>query len=94
MYEPNLPKINSIYENIEIKTPEINIESLEYENTVLKEMAEDIKESQSKLENKLDIMIEENKKSDKSNSKIAMWTLFIAILTLVATLAGIIIQLI
>ena len=94
MYEPNLPKIHSIFENIEIKTPEINIESLEYENTVLKEMAEDIKESQSKLESKLDIMIEENKKSDKANSKIAKWTLIVAVLTLGATLAGIIIQLI
>ena len=57
-------------------------------------MAEDIKESQSKLESKLDIMIEENKKSDKANSKIAKWTLIVAVLTLGATLAGIIIQLI
>ncbi len=94
MYKPNLPKVHSIYENIEIKRPEINIEPLEYEKTLLKEMAEDIKESQSKLESKIDIMIEENKKSDKANSKIAKWTLFIAILTLGATLAGIIIQLI
>lgn len=92
MYEPNLPKIDSLLSNI--KTPEINVEPLEYEDSIFKDMANDIISSQSRLEEKLDLMIAENKKSDKANSKISMWTLFIAILTLVATLAGIIIQLI
>lgn len=92
MYEPNLPNLSSVCDSIKPNIPDIK--PLDYEDTLFKEMAEDIKESQSKLESKLDIMIEENKKSDKANSKIAKWTLIVAVLTLCATLAGIIIQLI
>lgn len=91
MFEPNLPNINSLLSNI--KTPEINVKPLEYEDSIFKDMANDIIFSQSRLEEKLDLMIEENKKSDKANSKIAKWTLFIALLTLGATIAGVIIQL-
>ena len=92
MFEPNLPNLSSIYDSIKPNIPDIK--PLDYEDTLFKEMAEDIKESQSKLEYKLDIMIKENKKSDKANSILAMWTLFVALLTLIATIAGIIIQLI
>lgn len=91
MFEPNLPNINSLLSNI--KTPEINVDPLEYEDSIFKDMANDIISSQSRLEEKLDLMIEENKKSDKANSKIAKWTLIVALLTLGATLAGVIIQL-
>lgn len=66
-----------------------SIPALEYEDTLFKEMADDIKLSQKQLGNKIDVMIEENAKSDKSSSRIAVWTLIIAILTLIATIAGI-----
>ena len=80
--------LNDMLKNI----PEVDIPVIEYKDTFFKEMAEDIKQSQEKVESKIDIMIEESKKSDKANSKIAKWTLVVSILTLIATILGIIIQ--
>lgn len=92
MYEPNIPNFNNfLSENIKVEIP--NIEPIEYEDTLLKDMANDIISSQLNLENKIDMMIEENKKSGKANSKIALWTLIVALLTLVATVIGVVIQL-
>lgn len=92
MYEPNIPNFNNfLSENIKVEIP--NIEPIEYEDTLLKDMANDIISSQLNLENKIDMMIEENKKSGKANSKIALWTLIVALLTLIATVIGVVIQL-
>lgn len=66
--------------------------SFEYQNTIFKEMADDIKQSQAKIENKLDSMIVENSKSEKENKSFAILTLIIAILTLITTIIGVLIQ--
>lgn len=69
------------------KPPEIN--PIDYEDTIFKDMANDIISSQSQIENKLDNMVQENEKSSKTSFKIALWTLILAILTLIATIVGI-----
>lgn len=65
------------------------IKPIDYEDTIFKDMANDIISSQSQIENKLDNMVQENKKSSKTSFKIALWTLILAILTLIATIVGI-----
>ena len=91
MFNSNFPDVDNIWKNNVIQPP--HIPNIEYEETIFKEMANDIKESQSNIENKIDLIIEESKKSDKANSKIVKWTLTVAVLTLIITIAGVIIQL-
>ena len=66
-------------------------EPMEYEDTYFKSMADDIKGEQNQLREQVNILIEENRKSDRFNSKIAIATLTVALLTLFATIAGIVV---
>lgn len=79
------PKFNN-FDYPKIEPPKF--ETVTYEDTMLKDMANDIVASQSKIEDKLDNMIDENKKSGKTSFKFALWTLLIALLTLIATIVG------
>lgn len=68
--------------------PDFEVEPFDYEDTIFKDMAEDIKKSQKSTEDKIDALIEEERKSSKFNKRIAISTLIIAVLTLVATIIG------
>lgn len=67
------------------------IEYTEYEDTIFKEMAEDIKSSQKTTDAKIEQLINENRKANKSATIIATITLVVGILTLIATIIGILI---
>lgn len=64
-----------------------------YEDTFFKDLADDIKQSQQSIENKLDNIISENQKSEKSSNTINMVILIVGVLTLIATIIGVIVQL-
>lgn len=69
------------------KSADFNFESpepMEYEDTYFKTMADDIKGEQNQLREQVNILIEENR-------KIAIATLTVALLTLFATIAGIVV---
>lgn len=90
-YTPNLPD-TSIFDKIPKEVFEPQIEPLEYEDTIFKDLADDIKQSQEQINKKLDTMMNENAKSEKKTNKIAIITLIISILTLIATIVSIVIQ--
>lgn len=66
-------------------------EPMEYEDTFLKDMVNAIISSQKQIETKIDNMALEAAKSGKKSAHIAFWTLIIAVLTLIATVAGVVI---
>lgn len=66
----------------------------EYEDTFFKDLADDIKQSQKETNDKIEILIQSEKESSSFNTKITIATLIVSILTLIATIAGIIINLI
>jgi len=90
-YTPNFPD-TSIFDKISKETFDPQNEPLEYEDTIFKDLANDIKQSQEQINKKFDTMIIENAKSEKKTNKIAVITLIVGILTLIATIAGIAIQ--
>lgn len=65
---------------------------LEYEDTIFKVLADDIKQSQNEINIKLDSLISENSKSEKKSRIINIFTLIIAILTLLTTIIGSLVQ--
>lgn len=72
-----------------IEIPKIEINPLNYEDSLFKEMADDIKQSNKEIDDKLDKLIQENKKSSKTSTI----TLIVGILTLLATVVGVLVQL-
>lgn len=64
-----------------------------YKDTFFKDLADDIKQSQQSIENKLDNIISENQKSEKSSKTINIIVLIVGILTLIATIVGVVVQL-
>lgn len=64
-----------------------------YEDTFFKDLADDIKQSQQSIENKLDNIISENQKSEKSSKTINIVILIVGVLTLIATIVGVVVQL-
>ncbi|MDD3747612.1 MAG: hypothetical protein PHD70_14210 [Anaerostipes sp.] len=86
----NIPDLKLNIPNIEF--PDMEIPETHYEDTFFSDMAEDIKSSQDKTTEQLNILIDENRKSEKSNRRIVIATLVISILTLIATVVGIVIQ--
>lgn len=95
-YQPNFPDVDFLKSSIEQSQKAMeefkNLQQpLEYENTFFKDLADDIKQSQEKINQKLDTMIAENSKSDRKSNRVAIITLFVGILTLIATVVGIVI---
>ena len=72
-----------------IEIPEIEINPVNYEDSLFKEMADDIKQYNKEIDDKLDKLIQENKKSSKTSTI----TLIVGILTLLATVVGVLAQL-
>lgn len=96
-YQPNFPDADFLKSSIEqsqkaMEKFENMQQPLEYEDTFFKDLADDIKQSQEKINQKLDTMIAESSKSDRKSNKVATITLVVGILTLVATVVGIVIQ--
>lgn len=90
-YQPNFPD-TSWLDKIPKQVPESIIEPLEYEDTIFKDLADDIEQSQEQINKKLDAIMIENAKSERKTNKIATITLIVGILTLIATIIGIVIQ--
>lgn len=76
------------------KPPEVSKERLNYEDSLFSDMAEDIKAVQLETNRQLQLLIEENRKSEKFTRKVIVGTLIVAILTLAATICGVIVQLV
>lgn len=95
-YVPNFPNSKSFINNEKIKKAiNDNIQNqplLEYEDTIFKVLADDIKQSQNEINIKLDSLISENSKSEKKSRIINIFTLIIAILTLLTTIIGSLVQ--
>lgn len=81
----------SIFEMHELEPipPELSKERIDYEDTVLKDFAEEIKAVQLETNKQLALLIEENRKSDLISRRYLKATLIIAALTLIATVVGI-----
>ena len=69
----------------EIELPDIDLDPPEYEDTLLKDLAEDIKAPQQELSGKLDVFIQESRESSARTLGVAVATLVVAVLTLAAT---------
>lgn len=98
-YQPNFPDLDFLKSSIEQsqKTMEEfeNLQQpLEYEDTFFKDLADDIKQSQEQINQKLDTMITESSKSDRKSNRVAIITLVVGILTLISTVVGIVMQLV
>ena len=94
-YQPNFPDLDFLKSSIEQsqKTMEEfeNLQQpLKYEDTFFKDLADDIKQSQEQINQKLDTMIAESSKSDRKSNRVAIITLVVGILTLIATVVGIV----
>ncbi|WP_069987190.1 hypothetical protein [Massilioclostridium coli] len=82
-----------LYNPIHLQFPEIEMpEPCEYEDTYFKDMADDIKNTQEETNKIISQLVEDSKKTDAINRKIAIATLVISILTLIATIVGIIVS--
>lgn len=97
-FQPNFPNIDdflktSIEHSRSVMEEFENQQPLEYEDTIFKDLANDIKQSQEQINQKLDTMIAENAKSGRKSNSVAIITLIVGILTLIATVVGILIQL-
>lgn len=98
-FQPNFPSVDDFLKtSIEqsrsfIEELENAQQPLEYEDTIFKDLANDIKQSQEQINQKLDTMIAENAKSGRKSNNVAIITLVVGILTLIATVVGILIQL-
>lgn len=95
-YVPNFPN-NRLFMNDKKFKESINGNiqnqpSLEYEDTIFKTLADDIKQSQNEINTKLDSLISENSKSEKKPRIINVIILIVAILTLLATIIGVVVQ--
>lgn len=98
-YQPNFPDLDFLKSSIEQSQKAMeefeNLQQpLEYEDTFFKDLADDIKQSQEQINQKLDTMITENSKSDRKSNRVSIITLVVGILTLIATVVGIVIQLV
>lgn len=97
-YVPNFPNMNDFLQSAIEKTNSINEEfenfqqPIEYEDTIFKDLADDIKQSQEQINQRLTSIIEENAKSEKKSNRISVITLVVSIFTLIATVIGIVIQ--
>lgn len=97
-FQPNFPNIDdflktSIEQSHAVMEEFENLQQpLEYEDTIFKDLANDIKQSQEQINQKLDTMIAENAKSGRKSNSVAIITLVVGILTLIATVVGILIQ--
>lgn len=90
---PNHPVIDtSVFDLPEVEPipPELSKDRIDYEDTVLKDFAEEIKAVQLETNRQLAQLIEENRKSDLISRRIIIATLIVATLTLVATVVGLI----
>ena len=67
-------------------------EPIEYEDTMFKDMANDLISSKHKIEKRLDTMISDSAKSEKKSNLIAILTLICTALGLIIAIIGIIIQ--
>lgn len=88
----DLPTINpEILKVPEIKPvpPELSKERIDYEDTVLKDFADEIKAVQIETNRQLSLLIEENRKSDLISRRLVIATLVVSGLTLIATTVGI-----
>lgn len=99
-YQPSFPNIDdflksSIEQSRAVMEEFENLQQpLEYEDTIFKDLANDIKQSQEQINQKLDTMIAESAKSGRKSNSVAIITLVVGILTLIATVVGILIQLV
>lgn len=69
--------------------PELSKERIDYEDTVLKDFADEIKAVQIETNRQLALLIEENRKSDLISRRLVIATLVVSALTLIATTIGI-----
>lgn len=72
--------------------PEVSKDRTDYKDTFFSDMAEDIKSVQAETNRQLQLLIEENRKSEKFSRKIIVSTLIVSVLTLFATITGIVLQ--
>lgn len=97
-FQPNFPNVDdflktSIEQSRAVMEEFENLQQpLEYEDTLFKDLADDIKQSQEQINQKLDTMIAENAKSGRKSNSVAIITLVVGILTLIATVVGILTQ--
>lgn len=93
-YQSNFPNPNDLFRT-SLKPSNMfpeNYNPPKYEDTYLKDLADDIKESQEEINKKLDLLISENAKSSDKAEKINKVILLVAILTFIATVIGILVQ--
>ena len=75
--------------DIEPIPPELSKDRIKYEDTVLKDFAEEIKAVQLETNRQLALLIEENRKADLISRELVTATLVVSVLTLIATVVGI-----
>lgn len=69
------------------------LKPIRYEDTFFQQLSEEIRSSQDQTTEALTDLIKSNQQSERVNRKIALWTLAIAVFTLIATVLGIAINL-
>ena len=85
-YNP-IPHSAASVANFKSRPPEVSKERLDYEDSLFSDLAKDINEM---FKNKqLQLLIEENRKSEQFSRKIIVATLIVSIFTLLATIIGI-----
>jgi F0F1-type ATP synthase assembly protein I len=80
---------DSDFPHLDIHEPDLP--EYDYSDTALKDLADDINASQKETEKQLHILIEENRKSERESKRFLLATLIVGILTLVATVIGILV---
>lgn len=68
---------------------DVSKERLDYEDSLFSDLAKDIKAVQLETNRQLQLLVEENRKAEKFSRKIIVATLIVSILTLLATVIGI-----
>lgn len=87
-YNP-IPHSAASVANFKSRPPEVSKERLDYEDSLFSDLAKDIKAVQIETNKQLQLLIEENRKSEQFSRKIIVATLIVSIFTLLATIIGI-----
>lgn len=75
------------------KPHEVELEPISYEDSLYKDLADDVKSSQDKINEQLRLMIEENRKASKASFWLAVSSIVISFATLFVTTLSFFIQL-
>lgn len=73
--------------------PEVELDPISYEDSLYKDLADDVKSSQDKINEQLRLMIEENRKASKASFWLSVSSIVISFATLFVTTLSFFIQL-